>query len=50
MNSYIFGKTLQNVRNMVDIRLISSDEVAKKLLAKPNYDRCRSHEEDKALL
>ena len=59
MNNSVFGKTLENFRNRLDIRLITSDKVAQKLAANPNYDRCtifdenltcRSHEEDKALL
>ena len=29
MNNSVFGKTLKNIRNRVDIRLISSDKVAK---------------------
>ena len=28
MNNSAFGKTLENIRNMVDIRFISSDKVA----------------------
>ena len=40
MNNFDFGKTLENNRNMVDIRLISSDKVAQKLAARPNCDRC----------
>ena len=40
MNNSVFGKTLDNIRNRVDIRLISSDKVAQKLAAKPNYNRC----------
>ena len=40
MNKSVFGKTLENIRNRVDIRLITSDKVAQKLAAKPNYDRC----------
>ena len=39
MNNAIFSKTLQNIRNRVDIRLLTSDKVARKLAAKPNYDR-----------
>ena len=31
---------------MVDIRLISSDKVAQKLAAKPNYDCCRIFDEN----
>ena len=40
MNNSVFGKTLENIRNRVDIRLISSDKVAQKLAAKPNYEGC----------
>ena len=31
MNNYVFGKRLENIRNRVNIRLISSDKVAQKL-------------------
>ena len=34
MNKSVLGKTLNNIRNRVDIRLISSDKVAQKLAAK----------------
>ena len=40
MNNSVFGKTLENIRNRVDIRLISSDKVTQKRAAKPNFDRC----------
>ena len=40
MNNSVFDKTLENIRNRVDIRLISSDKVAQKLAAKPNFDHC----------
>ena len=46
MNNSVFGKTLGNIRNMVDIRLISSDKVAQKLAAKPKYDRCTIFDEN----
>ena len=39
MNNSVVGKTLENIRNMVDIRLISSNKVVQKLAGKPNYDR-----------
>ena len=42
MNNSVFVKTIKNIKNRVDIRLISSDKVAQKLAAKPNFDRCRS--------
>ena len=41
-----FGKTLENIRNRVDIRLISSDKVAQKLAAMPNFDRCAIFDEN----
>ena len=40
MNNSAFSKTLENIRNSVDIRLISSNKMAQKLATKPNYDRC----------
>ena len=45
LNNSVFGKTLENIRNRVGIRLISSDEVARKLADKPNYDRCTIFDE-----
>ena len=46
MNNYVCGKTLENIKNRVDIRLISSDKVAQKLAAKPNYDRSTIFDEN----
>ena len=46
MNNYVFGNTLENIRNRVDIRLISSDKVAQKLAAKLNYDHCTIFDEN----
>ena len=46
MNNSVFGKTLENIRNRVDIRLISSDNVAQKLAAKPIFDRCTIFDEN----
>ena len=50
MNKSLFRKTLENIRNMVDIRLISSNKVAKKLAKlcqiMPNYDRCTIFDEN----
>ena len=45
MNNSVFGTTLENIRNRVDIRLITSNKVAQKLTAKPNYDRCTIFDE-----
>ena len=46
MNNSVFGKRLENIRNRVDIRLMTSDKVAQKLAAKPNYDRCTIFDEN----
>ena len=46
MNNSDFGKTLENIRNRVDIRLITSDKVAQKQASKPNYDRCTIFDEN----
>ena len=40
MNNSVFGKTLENIRNRVGFRLVSSEIVAQKPAAKPNDDRC----------
>ena len=46
MNYSVFGKTLENMRNRVDIRLISLDKLAQKLAAKPNFDSCTIFDEN----
>ena len=46
MNNSVFGKTLEHIRNMVDIRLISTDKVVQQLAAKPNYDCCTIFDEN----
>ena len=37
MNNSVFGKTMENIRNRVDIRLVTRVSQAKKLTCKPNY-------------
>ena len=37
MNNSVFGKTMENIRNRVDIRLIIDRRKAEKLAAKPNF-------------
>ena len=46
MYNAVFGTPLENNRNRFDIRLISSDKVAQKLAAKPNYVRCTIFDEN----
>ena len=37
MNNSVFGKTMENIRNRVNVKLVNSEEKFKKLVAKPNY-------------
>ena len=46
MNNSVFRKILENIRNRVDIRLISSNKIAQKIAAKPNYDHCTIFDEN----
>ena len=36
MNNSVFGKTMENIRNRVDVSLVGNREKAQKLIAKPN--------------
>ena len=37
MNNSVFGKTIENVRNHRDIKLVTSDKRRKRLVSEPNY-------------
>ena len=40
MNNSVFGKTMENIRNRVGIKLVNNSEKAEKLTAKPNFKHC----------
>ena len=46
MNNSVFGKTMENIRNRVDVRLVNDETKAKKLAAKPNYQHCTIFDEN----
>ena len=37
MNNSVFGKTMENIRNRVNVKLVNSEDKFKKLVAKPNF-------------
>ena len=46
MNNSVFGKTMENIRNRVDIRLVNDRRKAEKLAAKPNLKHLTTFDED----
>ena len=46
MNNSVFGKTMENIRNRVNIKLVNTGEQFKKLTAKPNYESCKIFNEN----
>jgi len=46
MNNSVFGKTMENIRNRVDVKLRTSEKSAEKLVPKPNYERTTIFSED----
>ena len=46
MNNSVFGKTMENSRNRVDIRLRTSSDKASKLAVKPNFRHCTIFDEN----
>ena len=46
MNNSVFGKTMENIRNRVNVKLINTEERLKKLSAKPNYKSCKIFNEN----
>jgi len=46
MNNSVFGKTMENIRNRVKIRLVNNQKSLKKCAAKPNFDHCTKFDEN----
>ena len=46
MNNAVFGKTMENIRNRVDVKLVNNKKQAEKLSAKPNFKHCNIFSED----
>ena len=46
MNNSVFGKTMENIRNRVDIKLVTDKIKAEKLSAKPNFKHYNIFNED----
>ena len=46
INNSVFGKTMENIRNRVNVKLINNEEKARKLIAKPNYRSCKIFSEN----
>ena len=46
MNNSVFGKTIENIENRVDMKLVCDQEKAIKLAAKPYYDRTTIFDEN----
>ena len=46
MNNSVFGKTMENIRNRVDVKLVNNRKKAEKLVAKPNFRHCTIFDEN----
>ena len=43
MNNFVFGKTMEHVRNHRDIKVITSEKRRKRLVSEPNYHSCKKY-------
>jgi len=46
MNNSVVGKTMENIRNRVNIRLVNNQKSLKKCAVKPNFDHCTVFDEN----
>ena len=52
MNNSVFGKTMENIRKRVDVKLVSDKNIkkAERLVAKPNFQHCNIFSENLIVL
>ena len=48
MNNSVFGKTMENIRNRVDVRLVNDKKCLQKLTTKPNFNHLTIFDENLA--
>ena len=46
MNNYVFGKTMENVRKHIDIKLVTTDRRISQLVSEPNYHTTKYFSKD----
>ncbi len=46
MNNSVFGKTMENVRNRVNVKLVTDKESLNKLVKKPNFEKVTEFDEN----
>ena len=46
MNNAVYGKTMENVRNHRDIKLVTTNARRKQLVSRPNYHTCKRFSEN----
>ena len=50
MNNAMFGKTMENIRNHRDIKLVTTDKKRSKLVSEPNYHTINLIPEDLSII
>jgi hypothetical protein len=46
MNNAVFGKTMENVRDRVDIKLYTDEKLVQKQIAKPQFENSKVFDDD----